>query len=75
MVTKDKLGKLLEENVSKIDSSREKIREDLPKFLKGNMTAGTRLRKYSQEIKECCSNIRHTIQDIKNIIDEEKSKK
>lgn len=42
------------------------IEEDFEKFLEGNASAGTRVRKGQQEIKRLAQEIRNETQNIKN---------
>lgn len=60
----------LQANIEKawreITEIKQMLEEDLEKFLKGNQTAGTRVRKGLQEIKSKSQEIRVWVQDIKN---------
>ena len=40
--------------------------EETEKFMKGNKSAGTRVRKSMQMIKHAAQNVRQTVQEIKN---------
>lgn len=42
------------------------IQEDFDKFLEGNASAGTRVRKGQQEIKRLAQEIRNEVTNIKN---------
>lgn len=44
------------------------IQPDAEKTLKGNKTAGIRLRKQMQEIKKKCQDIRDRVQDHKKVV-------
>ncbi len=61
----DQLVKVLTEEVE-IDGKRFNLKEDFDKFfIKGNKTAGTRIRKVMQEIKKISQEVRNDVQDYK----------
>lgn len=63
----DKLIKVLTEEVE-IDGKRFNLKDDFEKFfIKGNRTAGTRIRKVMQEIKKITQDVRNDIQEYKSI--------
>jgi predicted transcriptional regulator len=53
-------------NFEKIQEVLSEAQEDVRKFLNGNKTAGTRLRKAMQEIKSLAQNVRADVQQMKN---------
>lgn len=64
----DELLKLITEEVE-IDGKKYNLREDFEKFfIRGNRTAGTRIRKMMQEIKKMSQEIRTDVQDYKSKI-------
>jgi hypothetical protein len=64
----DQLVKVLTEEVE-IDGKRFNLKEDFDKFfIKGNKTAGTRIRKVMQEIKRISQEVRNDVQDYKDKI-------
>lgn len=64
----DKLVKLLTEEVE-IDGKKFDLKEDFEKFfVKGNKTAGTRMRKVMQELKKIAQEIRDDVQEYKSKI-------
>lgn len=64
----DQLVKVLTEEVE-IDGKRFNLKEDFDKFfIKGNRTAGTRIRKVMQEIKKISQEVRNDVQDYKDKI-------
>jgi len=64
----DKLVKLLTEEVE-IDGKKFNLKEDFEKFfVKGNKTAGTRVRRVMQELKKFSQEIRNDVQDYKGKI-------
>lgn len=64
----DKLIKLLNEEVE-IDGKKYDLKEDFEKFfIKGNRTAGTRIRKIMQEIKKITQEVRTDVQSYKKNI-------
>jgi hypothetical protein len=64
----DKLVKLLTEEVE-IDGKKFDLKEDFEKFfVKGNKTAGTRMRKVMQELKKVAQEIRDDVQEYKSKI-------
>lgn len=61
----DKLFKLLTEEIE-IDDKKFNLKEDFEKFfVKGNRTAGTRIRKVMQELKKLSQEIRNDVQNYK----------
>lgn len=64
----DKLVKLLTEEVE-IDGKNFNLKDDFEKFfVKGNRTAGTRVRRVMQELKKFSQEIRNDVQDYKDKI-------
>jgi len=64
----DKLVRLLTEEVE-IDGKKFNLMEDFDKFfVKGNRTAGTRIRKMMQELKKLSQEIRTDVQEYKGKI-------
>ena len=64
----DALVKLITEEVE-IDGKKFNLKDDFEKFfIRGNKTAGTRLRKMMQEIKKVSQEIRSDVQDYKEKI-------
>jgi len=64
----DKLVKLLTEEVE-IDGKKFNLKDDFEKFfVKGNKTAGTRVRRVMQELKKFSQEIRNDVQDYKGKI-------
>ena len=64
----DELVKLLTEEVE-VDGKKIDIKEDFEKFfIKGNRTAGTRIRKMMQEVKKLSQEIRNDVQEYKEKI-------
>jgi hypothetical protein len=64
----DELLKLITEEVE-IDGKKYDLKEDFEKFfIRGNRTAGTRIRKMMQEIKKMSQEIRTDVQDYKSKI-------
>ena len=64
----DQLVKVLTEEVE-IDGKRFNLKEDFDKFfIKGNKTAGTRIRKVMHEIKKISQEVRNDVQDYKDKI-------
>lgn len=64
----DELLKLITEEVE-IDGKKYNLKEDFEKFfIRGNRTAGTRIRKMMQEIKKMSQEIRTDVQDYKSKI-------
>ena len=64
----DKLLKLLTEEVE-IDGKKFDLKEDFEKFfIRGNKTAGTRMRKVMQELKKVAQEIRDDVQEYKGKI-------
>ena len=64
----DALVKVLTEEVI-IDGNKFNLREDFEKFfVKGNRTAGTRIRKIMQEVKKLSQEVRNDVQEYKSKI-------
>lgn len=64
----DQLVKVLTEEIE-IDGKRFNLKEDFDKFfIKGNKTAGTRIRKVMQEIKKITQEVRNDVQEYKSKI-------
>ena len=64
----DDLVKLLTEEVE-IDGKKFNLKDDFEKFfIRGNKTAGTRIRKMMQELKKISQEIRSDVQDYKEKI-------
>ena len=64
----DALIKLLTEEFE-IDGKKYNLKDDFDKFfVKGNKTAGTRIRKMMQEVKKMSQEIRTDVQDYKSKI-------
>jgi hypothetical protein len=64
----DQLVKVLTEEVE-IDGKRFNLKDDFDKFfVKGNKTAGTRIRKIMQEVKKLSQEIRTDVQEYKGKI-------
>ncbi len=64
----DKLVKLLTEEIE-IEGKNYNLKEDFEKFfVKGNKTAGTRVRRVMQELKKFSQEIRNDVQDYKDKI-------
>ena len=64
----DKLVKLLTEDVE-IDGKSFNLKEDFEKFfVKGNKTAGTRIRRAMQELKKISQEVRNDVQEYKGKI-------
>ena len=64
----DELLKLITEEVE-IDGKKYDLKEDFEKFfIRGNRTAGTRIRKMMQEIKKMSQEVRIDVQDYKSKI-------
>lgn len=64
----DKLVKLITEDVE-IDGKKFNLKEDFEKFfVKGNKSAGTRVRKIMQELKKTSQEIRKDVQNYKGNI-------
>jgi len=56
----------LEELLDTMQDEMHSAHEEIEKFLKGNKSAGTRVRKSMQSIKENAQTVRKQIQAIKN---------
>lgn len=64
----DKLVKLLTEEVE-IDGKKFNLKDDFDKFfVKGNKTAGTRIRRMMQELKKLSQEVRNDVQEYKDKI-------
>jgi len=64
----DKLVKLLTEEVE-IDGKKFDLKDDFEKFfIRGNKTAGTRIRKVMQELKKAAQEVRDDVQEYKGKI-------
>ena len=64
----DSLVKLITEEVE-IDGKKINLKDDFEKFfVKGNKTAGTRIRKMMQELKRISQEIRNDVQEYKEKI-------
>jgi hypothetical protein len=64
----DRLVKLLTEEVE-IEGKKYDLKEDFEKFfVKGNKTAGTRMRKVMQELKRMAQEVRDDVQEYKSKI-------
>ena len=64
----DKLVKLLTEEIE-IDGKKFNLKEDFEKFfVKGNRTAGTRIRRVMQELKKFSQEVRTDVQEYKEKI-------
>lgn len=64
----DYLVKILSEEVE-IDGKKFNLKEDFEKFfIKGNLTAGRRVRKVMQEIKKISQEVRTDVQNYKSHI-------
>jgi hypothetical protein len=64
----DQLVKVLTEEVE-INGKKFNLKEDFEKFfIKGNRTAGTRIRKVMQEIKKLTQDVRNDVQEYKSKI-------
>jgi hypothetical protein len=62
----DNLLKLITEDFE-VDGKMFNLKDDFEKFfVKGNKTAGTRIRKIMQEIKKTAGEIRNDVQDYKS---------
>ena len=64
----DKLVKLLTEDFE-IEDKKFNLKEDFEKFfVKGNKTAGTRIRRAMQELKKISQEVRNDVQEYKSKI-------
>ena len=64
----DQLVKILTEEVE-IDGKKFNLKDDFEKFfIRGNRTAGTRIRKVMQELKRLSQEVRTDVQDYKGKI-------
>lgn len=62
----DELLKLLTEEVE-VDGKKFNLKEDFEKFfVKGNKTAGTRIRRMMQEVKKISQEVRNDVQTYKS---------
>jgi hypothetical protein len=64
----DELVKILTEEIQ-IDGKKFNLKEDFEKFfVKGNRTAGTRIRRVMQEIRKLSQEVRNDVQSYKSKI-------
>lgn len=64
----DELLKLLKEEVE-LDGKKFNLKEDFEKFfVRGNKTAGTRIRRMMQEVKKLSQEVRNDVQTYKSIL-------
>ena len=64
----DQLVKILTEEVE-VDGKKFNLKDDFEKFfIRGNRTAGTRIRKVMQELKRLSQELRTDVQDYKGKI-------
>jgi hypothetical protein len=64
----DQLVKILTEEVE-VDGKKFNLKEDFEKFfIRGNRTAGTRVRKVMQELKRLSQEVRNDVQEYKGKI-------
>jgi hypothetical protein len=64
----DQLVKILTEEVE-VDGKKFNLKDDFEKFfIRGNKTAGTRIRKVMQELKRLSQEVRNDVQDYKGKI-------
>lgn len=64
----DQLVKILTEEIE-VDGKKFNLKEDFDKFfIRGNRTAGTRIRKVMQELKKLSQEVRTDVQDYKGKI-------
>jgi hypothetical protein len=64
----DQLVKILTEEVE-VDGKKFNLKDDFEKFfIRGNKTAGTRIRKVMQELKRLSQEVRTDVQDYKGKI-------
>ena len=64
----DLLVKILTEEVE-VDGKKFNLKDDFEKFfIRGNKTAGTRIRKVMQELKRLSQEVRNDVQDYKGKI-------
>jgi hypothetical protein len=64
----DQLVKILTEEVE-VDGKKFNLKDDFEKFfIRGNRTAGTRVRKVMQEIKRLSQEVRNDVQEYKGKI-------
>lgn len=64
----DELVKILTEEIE-IDGKKYNLKEDFEKFfVKGNRTAGTRIRRVMQEIRKLSQEVRNDVQAYKSKI-------
>ena len=64
----DRLVRLLTEEIE-IEGKKYDLKEDFEKFfVKGNKTAGTRMRKVMQELKKMAQEVRDDVQEYKSKI-------
>lgn len=61
----DVLVQVVTENI-KINGKEYNLKDDFEKFfIKGNKTAGVRIRKFMQVLRRCAEEIRNDVQDYK----------
>jgi hypothetical protein len=64
--TYDELLRILTEDVD-IDGKKVKLKEDFEKFfIRGNKTAGVRVRKFMQLLRKTAEEVRNDVQDYKS---------
>jgi hypothetical protein len=64
----DQLVKILTEEVE-VDGKKFNLKDDFEKFfIRGNKTAGTRIRKVMQELKKLSQEVRNDVQEYKGKI-------
>lgn len=64
----DQLVKILTEEVE-VDGKKFNLKDDFEKFfIRGNRTAGTRIRKVMQELKRLSQEVRNDVQEYKGKI-------
>jgi hypothetical protein len=64
----DQLVKILTEEVE-VDGKKFNLKDDFEKFfIRGNKTAGTRIRKVMQELKRLSQEVRNDVQEYKGKI-------
>lgn len=64
----DQLVKILTEEVE-VDGKKFNLKEDFEKFfIRGNKTAGTRIRRVMQELKRLSQEVRNDVQEYKGKI-------
>lgn len=64
----DQLIKILTEDID-IDGKKANLKEDFDKFfVKGNRTAGTRIRKFMQLLRRTAEEVRNDVQQYKSTL-------